>query len=293
MIEAMSFTHNLAHFLVPHHSNNHRAKLLHPAILTFLALFLVLGQLGLGLFGRVTQGQVLGYAANISPSEVIRLTNVKRVEAGLKPLKENPSLSIGAKAKGEYMLEHDFWAHVAPDGTQPWKFFGDVGYKYRYAGENLARDFSNPQAAVEAWMASPTHKENLLSPKYSEIGIGVVEGDLAGVDTTLVVQFFGTQMTDTVPITPVAAAEEKPVTQENVLTLSQAQVEQKVLISPFNTTKGISLVIIGILLGVLVLDVIVVSRRRITRVSSRSLAHIAFLIMLILVIVIVRAGQII
>ncbi|KKQ77087.1 MAG: hypothetical protein UT00_C0021G0006 [Parcubacteria group bacterium GW2011_GWA1_38_7] len=289
----MQIAHYLAHFFVPHHSNNHRAKLLHPLVLTFIALFLVLGQLGLGLFGKATQGKVLGYAANISPSEVVRLTNIKRAEAGVEPLRVNPALSIGAKAKGEYMLEHDFWAHVAPDGTQPWKFFGDVGYKYRYAGENLARDFSNPQSAVEAWMASPTHKENLLSPKYSEIGIGVVEGDLSGVDTTLVVQFFGTQMTDTIPVTPVAAAEEKPVEQENVLTLSQAQIGQKVLISPFNTTKGLSLVIVGILLGVLVLDVIVISRRRITRVSSRSVAHIAFLVMLILIIVIVRAGQII
>lgn len=291
MIEAMQVAHYLAHFLIPHHSNNHRAKLLHPFILIFIALFLVLSQFGLGFVGKATKGQVLGYAANISPSEVIRLTNLKRVEVGLKPLKENSSLSFGAKAKGEYMLEHDFWAHVAPDGTQPWKFFGDVGYKYRYAGENLARDFSNPQAAVDAWMASPTHKENLLSPKYTEIGIGVVEGDLSGVDTTLVVQFFGTQMADTIPVAPVAAAEEKP--RPESFTLSQAQVEQKVLISPFNTTKGISLVIVGILLAVLILDVIIVSRRRISRVSSRSLAHIAFLVMLIVVIVIVRAGQII
>ena len=104
------------------------------------------------------------------------------------------------------MIDRDYWAHVAPDGTQPWKFFTSFGYKYRYAGENLARDFSNASSAMDAWMNSPTHKENILNPKYKEIGIGVVEGDLAGTDTTIIVQFFGATYADKVvqPIAQVA-----------------------------------------------------------------------------------------
>lgn len=298
----MKIAHHLAHTFLPHHTNNHRAKVLHPSAITLLAISLIIFQLGLQLVGKIRtpSGQVLGYAANISVDEVVRLTNLKRAEAGLPTLKVNPNLSKGAYAKGQYMLEKDFWAHVAPDGTQPWKFFGDVGYKYRYAGENLARDFSNPSSAIDAWMASPTHKENMLSPKYQEIGIGIVEGDLAGVDTTIIVQFFGTAIADTIPITPVAEASgistsvaEATPEPTPVVSLAAASPVPHVLISPFNTTRSVSLALVGVLMAALIIDVVIVSRRRIARASSRSIAHIAFLGMLIAIILIVRAGQII
>lgn len=124
--------------------------------------------------------RILGYAANISSTEIVSLTNQKRTEAGVSSLIYNLQLEQAARQKGQDMIENDYWAHVAPDGTEPWVFFVDAGYKYRYAGENLARDFSNPQDAINAWMASPSHKDNLLSDKYKEIGIAVVEGDLGG-----------------------------------------------------------------------------------------------------------------
>jgi uncharacterized protein YkwD len=72
------------------------------------------------------------------------LPTEKRSQAGVSPLAYNPYLAQAAQAKARHMLEYDYWAHIAPDGTDPWKFFTDAGYKYRYAGENLARDFSNP-----------------------------------------------------------------------------------------------------------------------------------------------------
>jgi uncharacterized protein YkwD len=114
-----------------------------------------------------------------------------------------PALSLNQNyqmplQKGRDMIDKDYWAHVAPDGTQPWKFFSQFGYKYRFAGENLARDFSNANDAVNAWMNSPTHKDNILNPKYKEIGIGITEGDLAGSDTTIIVQFFGATYSDKV-----------------------------------------------------------------------------------------------
>src|SRR3972149_10673467 len=192
----MKFIEHLAHLFVPRQSNNHKAKLLHPSSLTTLVLVLAVFQLSITFLPSFGE-KVLGYAANISPDEVIRLTNEKRVANGFSPLTTNAVLSQAAQAKGADMLNKDYWAHVAPDGTQPWYFFTNFGYKYRYAGENLARDFQNPTSAVEAWMASPSHKENLLSSKYKEIGIAVVEGDLAGVDTTIIVQFFGTNLVDT------------------------------------------------------------------------------------------------
>ena len=204
------------HFLLPRYSNNQKAKILHSESIFILILFLIFGQVFINYFPEIGI-RVLGYASQISPDEVIRLTNERRISAGIPVLTYNAQLASAAKAKGDDMLAKDYWAHVAPDGTQPWKFFNDVGYKYKYAGENLAKDFSSPQAAVDAWMASPSHKENLLSSKYTEIGIAVVEGDMSGVDTTIIVQLFGTRYTGSIAsvTTNVSAKSDQPI-KENV-----------------------------------------------------------------------------
>lgn len=314
----MKLAHNLAHFMMPRHTNNHKARALHPSFLTLLAVGMFLFQ---GLLGILSShdGSILGYAANISAEEVIRLTNEKRAAEGLPALRHNAALSQAAAAKGAHMLAHDYWAHVAPDGTQPWKFFADINYKYKYAGENLARDFSNPAAAVNAWLASPSHRDNMLSNKYQEIGIGVIEGDLAGVETTLIVQFFGTSLVDTLAPEPVAAAVStaaplttiaptartpvpalvtpKPtraplVLPSNAPELSGGIAQAPVLISPFTTAKGVSLGIIGFTLLLFVIDVILITRRRTKRISGRSLAHIAFFAIILIIILIVQAGKI-
>ena len=183
----------LRHLFVPHESNNQKAKILHSSSLSLLAVGLIAFQLILGLTHRVFPS-VLGYAANISPAEVIRLTNVQRTANGLNTLSENSILDNAALAKGNDMLAKGYWAHFAPDGTSPWSFFLSFGYKYKYAGENLARDFPDAASAVTAWMNSPSHRENILNPNYQEIGIGVVEGSLSGVDTTIIVQFFGSPL---------------------------------------------------------------------------------------------------
>ena len=290
---------------------NQKAKILHSSSLIIITVVLILFQGFISFFPKFGP-RILGYAANISPDEIIRLTNEKRVQNGLAPLSLNSTLSQAAQAKGADMLNKDYWAHVAPDGTQPWKFFTDFGYRYRYAGENLARDFTNPASAVDAWMASPSHKENLLSPKYKEIGVAVIEGDLAGVDTTLVIQFFGTNYADTIPPAPIAQVTPTPVitstpiptqvvpsvvtatpiplpspSEAAGLTVLTAE-KPTVLISPFNTTKTVSLAIVVVLLGVLVIDGVVTSRRRIARIGGRTFAHLSFLGMILAIVLILK-----
>ncbi len=312
----MSFAKYLIHLFIPHESNNQKARVLHPSGLLVLSLFLLFFQSVISFTPKVFP-KVLGYAANIAPSEVIRLTNEKRTAAGLSPLSENGSLSQAALAKGNDMLAKSYWAHFAPDGTSPWKFFNDFGYKYRYAGENLARDFSNPEGAVSAWMNSPTHRDNILNGNYKEIGIGVVEGNLGGVETTIIVQFFGARSEGTASI-PIARAQvpadvspkassvalsvktTSPVpTVEPTLaptptgTPGATAVSTSYLVSPFSSTKNVSLGVVGVLLLVLSVDLIVVRRRRIMRIGGRTIAHIAFLGMILAVILILKAGQII
>jgi hypothetical protein len=288
----MNFFETLRHLFIPHESNNQKAKLLHSESLFFIAVGLIAFQLILG-FGRKVFPQVLGYAANISPAEVIRLTDVQRADNGLNPLTESSILDSAALAKGNDMLAKGYWAHFAPDGTSPWSFFLKFGYRYSYAGENLARDFPDAASAVTAWMNSPSHRENMLNPNYKDIGIGVVEGNLAGVDTTIIVQFFGAPLSSE-PTIPVVQAKEvaPPVpspTPVEVITTSQVVAK----VSPFTSTRNISLLVTGILILLLSIDIIVVRRKRIARIGGRTLAHLAFLGMILAVILILKAGQII
>ena len=295
----------LIHLFIPRQSNNHKAKILHSSSLIVIASFFVVFQALINFLPRFGPN-ILGYASQISPDEVIRLTNQKRAEAGLSALTYNQTLAGAAYTKGRDMIDRDYWAHTAPDGTQPWKFFTDFGYRYKYAGENLARDFSSAQATVDAWMNSPTHRDNILNSKYKEIGIGVTEGDLAGIDTTIVVQFFGATYQDKVS-EPVAQVQQvktpvptlAPTIVPVTTNLPQVQAEitspqpnQQVLISPFNTTRFASIAVVLLLLFVFVLDAFLVSRRRIIRVAGRTFAHVAFLGMILTVILILRSGKI-
>lgn len=295
------------HIFTPRRSNDFKAKLLHFKGLAFVFVFLLIFQIALN-YGK-HNSSVLGYAANISTSEVIRLTNLERAKLGLSQLTLNQNLAAAAKAKGEDMLANDYWAHVSPQGKEPWDFFNNAGYSYRYAGENLARDFSNPSSAIDAWLASPSHRENMLSDKYKEIGIAVVEGDLSGVDTTIIVQLFGTQAGDTLPVVPVASANDEQkqtapvlvpeVQAEEVQTVKEVeevappQAESQPVISPFVTTKNTSLGVLFVLFLVLVSDMVYVELRGITRKGGRTMAHLSFLVMILIIVLISKAGQII
>lgn len=306
----MAILYILSHLFLPSEKNNHKAKILHSSSLVALAILFVFFQLILN-FVLQSEPNILGYASSIVPSEVVRLTNIKRAESGVSPLSLNQTLSNAAYTKGKDMIDRDYWAHVAPDGTQPWKFFKDFGYSYRYAGENLARDFSSAEDVVNAWMNSPTHKENMLNPKYKEIGIGVTEGDLSGSDTTIVVQFFGAKYADKVNVPlansvkiendairidatplptvprPTSVSEVKSVTSPNIVN------KQQVLISPFTTTRNVSLIVVVLLLTIFVIDAMLVSRRKISRIAGRTFSHVIFLLMILTIIMILRSGKII
>src|SRR4030067_3020630 len=124
-MQLAQLTNFLKHSFTPQVSNNYKARLLHPSILTAILLFVILFQNVITFTNQAGFG-VLGYAANISPSEVIRLTNEKRAQNGLPALKENSLLTQAAQEKAKDMIEKDYWAHVSPEGKEPWAFFAKV-----------------------------------------------------------------------------------------------------------------------------------------------------------------------
>jgi hypothetical protein len=155
---------------------------------------LVLALLMQVVYGYFSAGrlEVLGRVSDISVSDLLTDTNTQREQASLPDLKVNDQLNQAAFMKAKDMFANNYWAHTSPSGVTPWKWVGDAGYSYDVAGENLAKNYPTAQATVDAWMASETHRANIMNNRYQDIGFAVVDGMLDGRDTTLVVAYYGT-----------------------------------------------------------------------------------------------------
>ncbi len=295
----------LRHFFIPHHSNNHRPKLLHPKAFIFYILFLFVLQINF-LTLRTLNPNILGFATDINVEKLVELTNQQRAENNLPALSLNPQLSQAAADKARDMFAKNYWAHNSPDGLTPWVFIRQAGYTYFYAGENLAKNFANSQGVVNGWMASAGHRANILKPEYQDIGFAVVNGLLEGEETTLVVQIFGAKQNaiaarlDTAP-TPLPERTEDLVskltptpTMGNVLpdrekTATLAALSQttpvdskefsiKPVLNLFSLNRNLSLLLIFFLIMIFSFDAIFVWRKKIVRVGGHNLAHIFFLL---------------
>jgi hypothetical protein len=187
----MGFWQRLRNYFLPHHTNAYRPHLLRRGWLVFFLAFILAteGFLVASLVARQSNGSFL---ANVIASQLITYTNSERVQNKVGTLTENAQLDAAAQAKANDMATKDYFAHQSPDGKQPWDFIAAAGYDYQYAGENLAVRFVDSQDVVNAWMASPTHRANIVKPVYRDIGIGIAQGIYKGSSATYVVQYFGT-----------------------------------------------------------------------------------------------------
>lgn len=154
--------------------------------------------------------KVLAYATSVSRNDLHSLTNQQRSAHSLPELTLNDTLSQAAQAKANHMVTHDYWAHVAPDGTTPWYFFDQAGYKYLSAGENLAYGFLTSSGAVEGWMNSPGHRANILG-EYKDVGFGFANSaSYQGGENTVIVALYGTSPVINPPAAPASPAAPVP-----------------------------------------------------------------------------------
>ncbi len=137
------------------------------------------------------------HAAGYTSDQVVTLANEYREQQGLKPLTVDEKLAKAAYDKAKDMFEKGYWDHYGPNGETPWQFIRGEGYEYSYAGENLAKGFSDVEQLNKAWIESPAHRDNLVKPEYTGIGVAVMDGTLDGQDVTLVVQIFAKEKTNT------------------------------------------------------------------------------------------------
>jgi hypothetical protein len=307
----VQFFETVLHLFHPRRSNNHRAKLLHPEAFLALAVIAISFYVVLGPAQLLLQkvGVVLGVNSTITADQVLKQTNDQREKQGLPKLELNDKLNAAALAKAQYMFAKQFWSHNAPDGTNPWKFIKDANYSYSVAGENLARDFATTDEMVAAWMASPTHKANIVNNRYKDIGIAVVDGKLLGEETTLVVQMFGTPKTITATENP---PKEKQPNSEFVLSLEPPQLPARqpapavlaagsipatslkvpALFSPLQLVKAFFLSIIFVISSTLIYDAFIASHYSTVRLVGKNFAHILLLIFTAFLVIFFKGGLI-
>jgi len=130
-----------------------------------------------------------------SAEELLRETNLVRANASAGALTLNDKLTVAAQAKCDDLVNKNYWAHRDPEGSLPWKFVTKTGYSYSKLGENLAAGHANNLHVINGWMASPTHKENMLDRAFKEVGFGICKSDsyigLGGRSGPIIVQHLG------------------------------------------------------------------------------------------------------
>ena len=123
---------------------------------------------------------------------IIELANLERIKSGLLPLTENKKLNNSAENKVDDIFAQQYFEHTSPEGLDVSDLSKKNGYDYILIGENLAYgDFKNNEDLIQAWMASPGHKANILKTRYTEIGVSAKIGYLNGKQVWVAVQHFG------------------------------------------------------------------------------------------------------
>ncbi len=162
-----------------HHKKRHgqhhkQTKAYHKTYWPYLPLvaIMVLG-VGVNAIWNHNSHGVLGYATDMSVSDLLSDTNAQRNSSNEAGLNLNSQLDAAAQAKADNMVALNYWSHDTPSGQPPWVFITNAGYNYSAAGENLAYGFDTSEDVVTAWMGSPEHRANILDTSYKDVGFGI------------------------------------------------------------------------------------------------------------------------
>lgn len=110
-------------------------------------------------------------------SQVVNLVNQERSKAGLSPLTSNSALTTMALDKAKDMYNNGYFDHTSPTYGSPFDMMSTYGIRYSYAGENIAKGQQTPEAVMKAWMNSTGHRQNILSPNFTQIGVAFYNGE--------------------------------------------------------------------------------------------------------------------
>jgi len=213
------------YYIIPSESNGYKSKFLQSNTLLYCVVFLLILRIGTILISINIPQNI--FFANITGFSLENFANQTRQSLGLTPLTVNEKLNQAAKLKAENMVQNNYFDHTSPTGITPWFWFRQVGYSYKYAGENLAIGFFESEDVYKAWLNSPSHRANIVNPNYTEIGTAVLTR-FDGNNTIVVVQVFGAQL---------------PVKQVTIKTTEETIVPPATKINSITKTTGQSSIV--------------------------------------------------
>ncbi len=179
------------------------------------------------------------FTAAVLPAALSILTNTDRSAQGLGQLEYDSRLSKAAQEKANDMAINGYFSHVSPTGKTPWYWLDQMGYKYDYAGENLAVNFTDSQDVQTAWMNSPSHRDNILKREYTKSAIAVSQGMYQGQPVTFVVQLFAKPSATSFPVAPIKT----PVSKTPVVTV---KTNPTTPVSPKEEVKEVPKQVLGV-----------------------------------------------
>ncbi|MGB8816154.1 MAG: CAP domain-containing protein [Minisyncoccia bacterium] len=165
------------------------------AFTLFLLAVIIIGQTN--IFPNVSNfvSTKVSTLADVISSVLVFETNNFRALNNENRLVVSSLLTQAAQLKADDMARKGYFSHISPNGDEPWIWFDKIGYKYDYAGENLAVDFNESTDVTSAWINSAKHEANLLNTHFTEMGVGIAKGMYEGHVTNYVVQFFASPLT--------------------------------------------------------------------------------------------------
>lgn len=300
----------LKNHFIPHEGNDHRPHLLRDSYIRYILGFIIFLEIFTLILPTITRVNLTGGLAAVISAVLDELTNEQRKAQNLPTLSINSTLNEAAQLKANDMATLGYFAHTSPEGKTPWYWIQKVGYKYQYAGENLAINFTDSKDVTNAWMNSPTHKANIVKDKYTEIGTGVATGMYQGREAIFVAQVYASPFPEPTPIpvakeTPVKPAEPSPVVAvarepepQNILgaealtnttkevkiantalqsdtMVKEATFWQKIIASPRNTTNVILYIIFSIISLAMLLYIIIKIRNHHLDLLTNGLVVVA------------------
>lgn len=121
-------------------------------------------------FGTLSDDtEVMGVTTNNPTWEVLKLCNKERLKKGLKPLSLNGTITGYAQTRANEIIT--LFDHTRPNGSRCFTVLDN--YPYFYAGENIAKGYTDSASVVEAWMDSEGHRKNILNTNFNHLGVGL------------------------------------------------------------------------------------------------------------------------
>lgn len=110
-------------------------------------------------------------------SQVVNIVNQERAKAGLPALQSDDRLANMAMDKAKDMYTNNYFDHQSPTYGSPFDMMNQYQIKYGYAGENIAKGQQSPAQVMQDWMNSQGHRENIMNPNFTHIGVAYYQGE--------------------------------------------------------------------------------------------------------------------